>query len=387
MTTVRFAVVGTGNIGQQHINLLQSGKIEGATLAATVSRSGAQLGAQTRDSSDISVPHFTSLESLLEAECCDAVLIATPTMDHVNAARLAARRGLHVLLEKPIAMSVGQSQALIDEIPESIQFAVMLNQRFHPAYAAIKQLLDEKRIGTIQRYTWTMTAWYRPDVYYKVSRWRGTWPGEGGGLLINQCIHNLDIIQWLFGLPQEISAKVAFGRYHDIDVEDEVTAMMRYESGIIGLLQASSGEAPGINRLEIIGDIGVLSWNDTELTLQQADQSVSEHCATTREMFGMPSFTSQTLDLACGVNQHAQVIQNFVDALTKGSSLLTPAREGLGSLELANGMLLSQWDDQTVALPIDCQRYERLLSERVASSGLREAQDIEVEIDMEKSYR
>ncbi len=379
MTNVRFAVVGTGNIGQQHINLLRSGKIEGATLTATVSRSG--------QSADTSVPHFTSLESLLDAQCCDAVLIATPTMDHVSATRLAAQRGLHLLLEKPIAMSVGQSQALMDEMPKGIQFAVMLNQRFHPAYAAIKQLLDEGRIGTIQRYTWTMTAWYRPDVYYKVSRWRGTWPGEGGGLLINQCIHNLDIIQWLFGLPEKISANVAFGRYHDIDVEDEVTAMLGYESGRVGLLQASSGEAPGINRLEIIGDTGVISWNDTELTIQQADQSVSEHCATTREMFGMPSFTCQTVDLADGVNQHAQVIQNFVDALTKGSSLLTPATEGLGSLQLANGMLLSQWDDKAVALPIDSKRYEQLLSGRIASSALREAQDIEVEIDMEKSYR
>ena len=384
---VRFAVVGTGNIGQQHINLLRSGKIEGATLAATVSRSGARSGAQSEESVDIPVPHFSSLDTLIEAQCCDAVLIATPTMDHVSATRLAAQRGLHVLLEKPIAMSVGQSQALIDEMPEGIQFAVMLNQRFHPAYAAIKQLLDEERIGAIVRYTWTMTAWYRPDVYYKVSRWRGTWPGEGGGLLINQCIHNLDIIQWLFGSPEKISANVAFGRYHDIDVEDEVTAMLSYESGEIGLLQASSGEAPGINRLEIIGDRGLISWNDSELTLQQADQSVSEHCATTREMFGMPSFTSQTLDLADAVNQHAQVIQNFVDALTKGSSLLTPAKEGLGSLQLANAMLLSQWEDKAVALPIDSQRYEQLLSERVASSALREAQDIEVEIDMEKSYR
>ena len=379
MKKIRFAVVGTGNIGQQHINLLRSGEIEGAELAATVSRSGSAV--------DTGVPHFGSLDALLDAECCDAVLIATPTMDHVSAAKSAARRGLHVLLEKPIAMSVGQSQALIDEIPESVKFAVMLNQRFHPAYAAIKQLLDEDRIGTVKRYTWTMTAWYRPDVYYKVSRWRGTWPGEGGGLLINQCIHNLDIIQWLFGLPEKISAKVAFGRYHDIDVEDEVTAMLDYESGSVGLLQASSGEAPGINRLEIIGDTGVISWNDSELTLQEADQSVSEHCATTREMFGMPSFTSQTLDLAVGVNQHAQVIQNFVDSLIKGSRLLTPAREGLGSLQLANGMLLSQWDDKAVALPIDSQRYEQLLSERIASSSLREAHNIEVEIDMEKSYR
>lgn len=379
MRAIRFAVVGTGNIGQQHINLLRSGDIKNAELVATVSRSGAAVAA--------SVPHFSSLESLLDEDCCDAVLIATPTMDHVTAAQLAAERGLHVLLEKPLAMSVGQSQALIDSIPSDIQFAVMLNQRFHPAYSAIKQLLNDGRIGSIQRYTWTMTAWYRPDVYYKVSRWRGTWPGEGGGLLINQCIHNLDIMQWLFGLPDRLSAKVAFGRYHDIDVEDEVTAILEHDSGSVGLLQASSGEAPGFNRLEIIGDEGVITWDDKELTLLKADQSVSEHCATTREMFGMPSFTRETVSLDEGVNQHARVVQNFVDALTQGSSLLTPASEGLGSLQLANGMLLSQWDDTAIALPIDSHRYEQLLSERIASSSLREAQNIEVEIDMEKSYR
>ena len=379
MRAIRFAVVGTGNIGQQHINLLRSGDIKNAELVATVSRSGAAVAA--------SVPHFSSLESLLKAHCCDAVLIATPTMDHVTAAQLAAERGLHVLLEKPLAMSVGQSQSLIDNMPSDIQFAVMLNQRFHPAYAAIKRLLNDGRIGAIQRYTWTMTAWYRPDVYYKVSRWRGTWPGEGGGLLINQCIHNLDIMQWLFGLPDRLSAKVAFGRYHDIDVEDEVTAILEHDSGSVGLLQASSGEAPGFNRLEIIGDEGVITWDDKELTLLKADQSVSEHCATTREMFGMPTFTRETILLDEGVNQHAQVVQNFVDALTQGSRLLTPASEGLGSLQLANGMLLSQWDDSAIALPIDSHRYEQLLSERIASSSLREAQNIEVEIDMEKSYR
>jgi len=379
MRTIRFAVVGTGNIGQQHINLLRSGDIKNAELVATVSRSGAAVAA--------SVPHFSSLESLLDAQCCDAVLIATPTMDHVTAAQLTAERGLHVLLEKPLAMSVGQSQALIDNMPSDIQFAVMLNQRFHPAYAAIKRLLNDGRIGAIQRYTWTMTAWYRPDVYYKVSQWRGTWPGEGGGLLINQCIHNLDIMQWLFDLPDRLSAKVAFGRYHDIDVEDEVTAILEHDSGSVGLLQASSGEAPGFNRLEIIGDEGVITWDDKELTLLKADQSVSEHCATTREMFGMPSFTRETISLDEGVNQHAQVVQNFVDALTQGSRLLTPASEGLGSLQLANGMLLSQWDDSAIALPIDSHRYEQLLSERIASSSLREAQNIEVEIDMEKSYR
>lgn len=378
MIEVRLGVVGTGNIGMQHITLIGSGQVKGAKLAATVSRSGEAI--------NTSIPHFTSVESALESRCCDALLIATPTMDHVGAATAAMQEGVHVLLEKPIAMSVAQSEALIAKIPEGMTLGVMLNQRFHPAYSALKKLLSERAIGKVQRYAWTMTAWYRPDIYYKVSSWRGTWPGEGGGLLINQCIHNLDIIQWLFDLPTKVSANVAFGRYHDIDVEDEVTAVLDHD-GFTGLLQASSGEAPGLNRLEIVGDTGVITWDDSELRLLKADQSVSEHCATTREMFGMPKFTEEKVALTHGLSQHAQVIQNFTDALLSKGSLLTPATEGLGSLQLANSMLLSEWDGGPITLPIDSGRYEQLLSARIAGSRLRVPENLEVEIDMEKSYR
>lgn len=173
MAPVRFGVLGTGNIGKQHIALLRSGDIHGAVLTATASRSGEAI--------DSTTPHFQNLDALLDAQLCDVLLIATPTMSHVEAAQSAMDRGLHVLLEKPLAMSVLQSQSLIDNAPSNIQFSVMLNQRFHPAYATLKRLLDEGVIGGIQRYSWTMTSWYRPDIYYQVSSWRGTWPGEGGG--------------------------------------------------------------------------------------------------------------------------------------------------------------------------------------------------------------
>ena len=379
MNFIRFGVLGTGNIGQQHIALLRSGEIKNAKLTATASRSG--------EAADTSIPHYTGIDELLAADCIDVLLVATPTMGHVEPAEKALARGVHVLLEKPIAMSVGQASALIEKKPRDTLLAVMLNQRFHPAYAALKALLSENVVGTIQRYSWTMTAWYRPDVYYKVSSWRGTWPGEGGGLLLNQCIHNLDVMQWLFGLPSSVSSKVAFGRYHDIDVEDEVSAILHYQSGITGLLQASSGEAPGINRLEIIGDEGMLSWDDAEMTLLRADQNVREHCKTTREMFGMPTFSRDLIELKTGVNQHAQVIQNVVDALLEQATLLIPATEGLGSLELANAMLLSEWEQKPTAVPIDANRYEGLLQQKIASASLREPAKIDVDIDMEKSYR
>ena len=379
MAPVRFGVLGTGNIGKQHIALLRSGDIRGAVLTATASRSGEAV--------DSTTPHFQNLDVLLDAQLCDVLLIATPTMSHVEAAQSAMDRGLHVLLEKPLAMSVLQSQSLIDNAPNNIQFSVMLNQRFHPAYATLKRLLDEGVIGDIQRYSWTMTSWYRPDIYYQVSSWRGTWPGEGGGLLINQCIHNLDILQWLFGLPDRLVSNVAFGRYHQIDVEDEATAVLRHQSGMTGLLQASSGEAPGINRLEIIGDHGTLTWNDSQIILSRSDQSVSEHCATTREMFGMPRFSHEVVTLPESTNQHAEVLQNMTDTVSGKTQLLTPATEGIGSLQLANAILLSEWTGETVNLPIDAARYESLLCEKIKGSSLRVPADTDVEIDMEKSFR
>jgi predicted dehydrogenase len=379
MTSIRFGVLGAGNIGQQHIQLLRSGQIENAVLAATASRSGGRV--------DEAVPHFNCLEDLLDANLCDALLIATPTLSHVGATLMALQQGVHVLLEKPLAMSVGQSLNLIERAPDGVHFGVMLNQRFHPAYAALKKLISEGVIGPVQRYSWTMTSWYRPDIYYKVSDWRGTWPGEGGGLLMNQCIHNLDIMQWLFGLPESLSAKVAFGKYHDIDVEDEVTAVLNHTGDMTGLLQASSGEAPGVNRLEIVGDYGVLSWDDAHMILMRADQSVSNHCATTLEMFGMPEFTKETIPLNRGTNQHALVIKNFVDTLLGRATLLTSADQGIGSLQLANAMLLSQWEKQPVIVPVDATRYEDLLSQKIAGSSLRVPTDVDVEVDMEKSYR
>jgi len=315
------------------------------------------------------------------------VLIASPTMSHTEHALTAFKHGVHVLMEKPVAMSAGETQALIEARPKGVKFAVMLNQRFHPAYARLKQLLQAEVLGRLQRFSWTMTAWYRPDIYYRVSSWRGTWPGEGGGLLINQCIHNLDILQWLFGLPASLSATIGFGRYHDIEVEDDVTSVMQYDEGMNGVLIASSGEAPGFNRLDIVGDRGRICWDDKAITLTTTAESVSEHCATTREMFGMPVFTSETLEINLMVNQHGVLIQNFVDALNGDQTLLTPAEEGLGSLQVANAMLLSAWEGSAVKLPVDTGHFDQQLNERIASSSLRSPEDLEVDIDMSKSYR
>ena len=321
--SIRFGVIGTGNIGAQHIELLRTGVINAAQLAATASRHGEPVDAE--------IPHFDDYRKMFDAAELDAVLIATPTHSHVDIASAALERNLHVLMEKPIAMSVAQAEQLLALVEPPVRFAVMLNQRFHPVYSRVKAMLAAGAIGELQRINWIMTAWYRPDVYYRVSSWRGTWPGEGGGLLINQCIHNLDVLQWLVGLPASVFARVDFGRYHDIEVEDAVSALMTFDNGATGMLVASSGEAPGVNRLEIVGDRGSITCEGDAIELRQTSQSVAEHCQTTREMFGMPEFEHQTLSEFAEVNQHAAVLENFVASIA-GEATLADAWRGRSRL-------------------------------------------------------
>lgn len=354
--SVSIDIIGRGNIGEAHAKLLSSGAIDRAQLATS-------------------------------SEHADAVLIATPTMSHVEIGLQAFDRGLHVLMEKPLAMSVRQAQTLLAAAPPSRCFAVMLNQRFHAAYVKIKQVLDAGRLGALRRFAWNMTTWYRPDVYYRVSRWRGTWPGEGGGLLINQCIHNLDVLQWLVGMPREVYAIAGFGKYHEIDVEDEVTATLVFEHGLTGTVTASSGEAPGINQFYLVGDLGTLRFDGETIRCWTSDTSVAAHCAQTRDMFGMPAFTEEDIVPAAAVNQHGAVIQNFVDAILDGAPLATPASAGVASIELANAMLMSAWRGAPVSMPLDADAYEAALQARIEASSLRTPEKIEANIDMEKSYR
>lgn len=382
---VRVGVIGLGNIGATHCQLLSDNKVLGAVLAAVASPS-----MRTERAKQYAVPFFTDFRELLSSGLVDAVLIATPTYSHSEITALACAAGLHVLVEKPLAMSVGQADKLLASAQADKKFAVMLNQRFHPHYLEMKALLEAEAIGRVTRLAWTMTAWYRPDVYYQVSPWRGTWPGEGGGLLINQCIHNLDILQWLVGLPQDISAVAGFGKFHNIEVEDEVTATLQFASGATGVLIASSGEAPGINQLDIVGDKGMLRFDGETLKLWRSKVSVSEHCLETSEMFGMPQFEEQIVDVSSQVeagNQHAAVLQNFVAAIVDDAPLLTPAAEGLASLQLANGMLLSAWTQAQIQLPLNAVLYEQELQQRISAGALREPSSREVNIDMDASFR
>lgn len=357
--------------------------MQGATLKAVCARS---LPA------DLSMPDtvacYDNSEEMLLNEDIDVVVVATPTMNHLELGLQVLNAGKHLLMEKPIGMTVIEADTLTAHaLSEGQYFGAMLNQRYDAAYAKIREMLHQGMIGELQRVSWTLTHWYRPDVYYKVSDWRGTWRGEGGGLLVNQCIHNLDILQWLCGMPSDLWAQCQWGRYHDIEVEDEVTAVMNFSNGATASLIASTGEAPGSNQLALVGDLGTLNYDGKELLFHQLSQSSKEHCQRTSEMFSTPDVSTSTIDIGKQKNQHVQLMQGFVDAICSRGELKTNAFEAIKSIELADGILLSAWIDQRISFPLSRADFDLQFRKRHEKSQLRVKEDLDVTIDLDKSFR
>lgn len=378
---VRLGVIGLGNIAQRHIQNIGSGLIADCELTALCSRVPPELATAT------GIPYFADHLALIASDLCDAVLIATPTFTHYEIGAAALGAGLHVLMEKPLGLSVQEGEDLLALQKDGQVFGLMLNQRVDPVFVAMREVVRSDSLGDITRTHWTMTNWFRPEIYFQVSEWRATWRGEGGGLLVNQCIHNLDIYQWLCGMPRSVKACCRFGRHHDIEVEDEVTAYFQYDSGATGVFIGSTGEVPGINRLDIVGDKGTLSFDGQRLLLTRIDPAASQFSRETREMFGMPNLSISDITPDRGGNQHAEMLRNFCSAVLDGYALIAPAADGINSLALANGMLLSTWEQAEIALPLDKVRYQRALEQRIANSSLRQKANEEVHVDMGASFR
>ena len=365
---VRIGVVGLGAMGLKYAELLHAGKIAGATLAAVCNRRPEPRAAYAE------VPGFADIKALLKAHAADALIIATPHYAHTTIAIAALRCGLHVLVDKPIAVHKADAGKMLaaHRSTQSV-FAIMFQMRTDPRYRKIKQLLDEGALGRLQRVQWTLTDWFRTDTYYRAGQWRATWRGEGGGILLNQAPHQLDLLQWLVGQPERVRAWCHFGKYHKIEVEDEVTAYLEFAGGATGVFIASTGEAPGTNRLELAGDRARIVLEGDRLTLDTNQVPAAKLRATSKEMFAVPQSTRQEFRLEPPVEAHRTVMQNFVDAISTGAPLIAPAAEGLRSLELANAMILSSVTDRAVALPISARRYAAALKKLIAASAHKRA--------------
>ena len=381
---MKFGIIGLGNIGRVHAVNIQNGLAGKARLVAVANQPVESMD----DFKAQGIACFADANDLIGSGLAEAVIVALPTHLHAPIGIRALEAGLHVMMEKPLARHKAEGERMLAAVRGHDQrFALMMNQRTHPCYARIKQWIEDGNLGQLQRVSWTMTNWFRPEIYYQSSAWRATWKGEGGGVLMNQCPHNLDILQWLVGMPSKIDARCSFGKYHDIEVEDEVTAIFEWSTGATGQFAASTGESPGTNRLEIVGDLGTVITDGNEVRMIRNHEAVSVFSQTTDEMFGSPEATEELFVPFEAVNQHAAILDNFVKAAQGGAELIAPAAEGLKSLELAGAMIQSAWSGKAVNLPLDGETYETMLEERIAWSKPRNVVRTAAKVDMSKSYR
>jgi predicted dehydrogenase len=367
MQRVRFGIIGMGSIGKNHAKYIFDGKVQGAVLTA-VCNTGKSSNEEWIDGNlDKSVQVFNNVETMLNSKIIDAVIIATPHSTHPNLAIHAFNNDLNVLIEKPAGVYTKNVREMNKVAKDSGKiFGIMYNQRTNPLFQRLKNIVENDEIGSIKRISWNITGYYRTQSYYDSSEWRATWNGEGGGALINQCSHNLDIWQWIFGMPQRIRSFCNFGKYRDIEVEDEVVAYMEYESGTIGTLIVSNSECLGENRLEVVGNLGKIVVEGKKLIFYKFNMPEDEF----NKLAGLNewnkfeySVTEETIEDI--QNGRAAITNNYVNTILNGTELLAPGEDGINALMLCNAMYLSTWNDGWIDLPIDDDLYVLKLNEAI----------------------
>ena len=383
MTKVRLGIIGMGNIGQHHYAYLSAGKVSRAELVAV---SDAIPGKLDRYKP---LKTFSDGEELIRSGLVDAVIISTPHYQHTTLGIAALKQAVHAMVEKPISAHKADAERLIAAHKKNpkVIFAGMFQLRAEPRYLKIQKLIQSGELGEVVRMSWIMTDWYRTEAYFASGGWRATWKGEGGGVLLNQCLHNLDVLQWLLGMPARVRGFCQLGRFHQIEVEDNVSAYFEYPHGGTGMFVSSTGEAPGTNRLEIAGTRGKLVLERDKLSFTRNEADMLEFSKTCKVGFAKPEVWNVEIPFDNAPNPHAILVQNFVNAILDGEALIAPGEEGIHSVELANVILYSSLMDETIEMPMDSVAYEKKLNQLITESKL-EKKVVEIaNEDFTKSFR
>lgn len=385
MEKVRLGIIGAGNMGSGHIGNYKKGLLPEVEITAVADRRQKRRDWAKAELGD-AVAIFSEGSDLIASGLVDAILIAVPHYQHPTLAIEGFQHNLHVLCEKPAGVytkQVREMNAEADKHPDLV-FGMMFNQRTNCVYRKIKEMIDGGELGQLKRVNWIITDWYRTQYYYDSGAWRATWDGEGGGVLLNQCPHQLDLVQWLCGMPCRVRAFLHEGKWHDIEVEDDVTAYLEYPNGATGVFITSTGDAPGTNRLEISGDMGKLVCENDEICFYKNEVSDIEFCKTATEGFAKPEYRCIEVDTDGRNLQHVEVVNRFAGAILRGESLVANGREGINGLTLSNAMHLSAWLDKTVDIPFDEDLYLSELNKRRATSRAKE--DKGITLNTEGSY-
>ncbi len=362
---LRVGIIGVGNIGSAHATAILSGKVEGMRLAALCDKDGAHLSRIAERYRGI--PRFLSAQELIASGLCDTVIVSTPHYDHPVIAELAFDAGLNVLTEKPAGVYCEAVRRMSEAARRSGKaFGVMFNQRTNALFREAKRIVSSGELGKLVRCVWIITNWYRKQCYYDSGSWRASWRGEGGGVLLNQAPHNLDLLQWICGMPSHVYARCEVGKYHDIEVEDDATLLLRYESGMTAVFITSTGEYPGTNRLEITGTRGKLVIENGKLTHTRAQMDEREFRHTEESAQNVLTVSELTDEPK---NGHIQILQNYARHILTGEELIASGYEAIGELTLSNAAYLSAWTGREIALPMDDALFTRELFRRVDEGG------------------
>jgi predicted dehydrogenase len=298
-------------------------------------------------------------------------------------------KGIHVMCEKPAgvyAKAVREMNDAADKHPE-IVFGMMFNQRTNHVYRKMRELVQSGKYGEIRRTNWIITDWYRTQAYYDSGDWRATWSGEGGGVLLNQCPHNLDLWQWICGMPKTVRAHLHFGKWHDIEVEDDVTAYVEYENGATGVFVTTTGDCPGTNRFEVTLEKGKIIAENGKLMLWRSEMSEPEFSATNTSPFGSMKFEKIEVETDGKAPQHVGVVNAFAASILRGTPLVANGLEGINGLTISNAMHLSAWLDKTISLDdFDHELYYNELMKRVATSRRKTNVTEAVAADMSNTF-
>lgn len=389
MEQVKIGIIGVGNMGSDHSKRITNGDVPELKLVAVADRSAARRD-WAKENLPADVKIFNEGDELIDSGICDAVLIAVPHYQHPTLAIRAFEKGLHVMCEKPAGVYTLAVREMNEAAKKSGKvFGMMFNQRTNCVYRKMHELVHSGELGAIKRVNWIITDWYRTQSYYDSGSWRATWDGEGGGVLLNQCPHNLDLIQWICGMPSRVRAFCHEGKWHDIEVEDDVTAYLEYPNGATGVFVTTTGDAPGTNRFEITLEMGKLvcemSRKNTTLTLYKLAENEREFCRTCPHGFAKPEMEVIEVETDGQNPQHNGVLKAFAANILRGEPLVAGGEEGINGLTLSNAMHLSSWLDRTVELPLDEELFLSELNKRRANSKKKVEKEA-VTFDVDGTY-
>ena len=374
--SVRVGIIGIGNIGTAHASALYENKIPGLRLCGLCDSNPGRAAELRNDYPEI--PVYEDAEKMMRSGTVDAVIISTPHYDHPILAIKAFSHGLHVLTEKPAGVYCAKVREMVSAAKESGKvFAIMFNQRTNKLFRRAREIVQGGELGELKRSVWIVTNWYRKQSYYDSGTWRATWNGEGGGVLMNQAPHNLDLWQWICGMPTELRAECDVAKFHRIEVEDDATIFARYPNGATGVFITSTGDYPGTNRLEITGTKGALVLEKKKLTWYRLPIDEREYRLSPEG----EKPVVETLELEDEpYHGHHRILENFARAILYGDDLIARGEEGLNELTLCNAAYLSSWQGRTVSLPLDDADYLAELTKRIqASHGKESTSDLHTE--------